>query len=69
MSDIKKCKIRNWKEQSRDRGIWRKSIVEAKAALGCSANEEEEISQKRDQQVKSCVRRGGIVTESLFCTE
>ena len=39
MSDIKKYKIRNCKEQSRDRGIWR-SIMEAR--YGCSAHEEEE---------------------------
>jgi hypothetical protein len=34
MSDIKKSKIRNWMEQSRDRGIWRRSIMEAKARIG-----------------------------------
>ena len=33
-SDIKKCKIRKWKEQSKDRGIWRRSIMEAKARIG-----------------------------------
>ena len=34
----------NWKEQSRDRWIWRRSIMEevhyGGPALGCSANEE-----------------------------
>ena len=25
LSDIEKCKITNWKEQSRERGIWRRS--------------------------------------------
>jgi hypothetical protein len=32
--DIRKCKIRNWKEQSRDRGIWMRSIMEVKACIG-----------------------------------
>ena len=34
LSDIKKYNIRNWKEQSRDSGIWRRSIMEAKAHIG-----------------------------------
>jgi hypothetical protein len=34
---LKTFKIKKWKEQSRDRGIWRR-----RPALGCSANEEEE---------------------------
>jgi hypothetical protein len=34
LSDINKCKIRNWKEQSRDRGIWRRAIIETKVRIG-----------------------------------
>ena len=41
--DIKKCKIMNWMEHSRDRGIWRRSPMGAKTpTLGCSADEEED---------------------------
>ena len=34
LSDIKECKIRNLKELSRDRGIWRRSIMEAEGRIG-----------------------------------
>ena len=34
-------KIKNWKAQPRNRGIWRMPIMEAKAELCCSASEEE----------------------------
>ena len=33
LPDLKECKIRNWKEQSRDRGIWRRSIMEVKTRI------------------------------------
>ena len=34
LPDLKECKIRNWKEQSRDRGISMRSITEAKTRIG-----------------------------------
>jgi hypothetical protein len=33
-SDIKNWKIWNWKEQSSDRGIWRKFIMEVNIRIG-----------------------------------
>jgi hypothetical protein len=32
--DIRKCKIRNWEQRSRNREDWMKSIKEAKAHIG-----------------------------------
>jgi hypothetical protein len=37
----KKSKIRKWKKQSMDRGMWRGSNMDAKVRIGCSANEED----------------------------
>jgi hypothetical protein len=33
-TDIKKCKITNWNERSKNRGDWEKSILEAKVRIG-----------------------------------
>ena len=33
-TDINKCKIKNWKEKSRNRADWEKSIKEAKVHIG-----------------------------------
>ena len=44
LSDIKKRKIRTFKEQSRDKGIWRRrSLKRRRPPLGCSATEEDII--------------------------
>jgi len=33
-ADISKCKITNWKERSKNRADWEKSITEAKVSIG-----------------------------------
>jgi len=32
--DINKCKIKNWKERSKNKADWKKSIKEAKVRIG-----------------------------------
>jgi hypothetical protein len=34
LTDIKKCTIKNWKERSRNRADWQKSINEVKVHIG-----------------------------------
>jgi hypothetical protein len=33
-TDINKCKVTNWKERSRNRADWEKSMKEAKVCIG-----------------------------------
>jgi hypothetical protein len=33
-TDIKKCKINNWKERSKNRADWERAIKEAKVRIG-----------------------------------
>jgi hypothetical protein len=36
--DIRKCKIRNWEQRSKNREDWKTSIKEVKVHTGCRAN-------------------------------
>jgi hypothetical protein len=37
MEDLKKLKVKNWKEAAKDRRTWRDFVVRRKPTKGCSA--------------------------------
>jgi hypothetical protein len=40
--DLRKMRINEWRDRARDREVWRRIEMEAKAHPGCSAIEEED---------------------------
>ena len=58
-TDINNWKITNWKERTKDKADWKKSIKEANVSLDCSAIEEEEEKKERKKEEGERVEEEG----------